>query len=103
MASNSDGIYTRKDRNGYWMHWAGAQGRRRWRKLKVRTLQQARTARAAELVRVEQAKVLRFAPPGEDTFPDVASTVDTSSPFAEAVRLAVSPGKRNAEVRHGSL
>ena len=54
------------------MHWTDAQGRRRWRKLKVRTLQQARTARAAELVRVEQAKALGFAPPGEDSFKDVA-------------------------------
>jgi integrase len=72
MASNSDGVYTRKDRNGYWMHWTDAQGRRRWRKLNVKTLQQARTARAAQLVRVEQARTLGFAPPGEDTFPDVA-------------------------------
>ena len=72
MANNSDGIYTRKDRNGYWMHWTDAQGRRRWRKLKVKTLQQARTARAAQLVRVEQARTLGFAPRGEDTFPDVA-------------------------------
>jgi integrase len=72
MANNSDGIYTRKDRDGYWMHWTDAQGRRRWRKLNVRTLQQARTARAAELVRVEQAKCLGFAPPGEDCFSDVA-------------------------------
>jgi integrase len=72
MANNSDGIYTRKDRDGYWMHWSDAQGRRRWRKLNVRTLQQARTARAAELVRVEQAKCLGFSPPGEDSFSDVA-------------------------------
>ena len=35
---DSDGVYTRKDRPGYWMHWRDAQGRRRWRKLNVRTL-----------------------------------------------------------------
>lgn len=70
--NNADGVYTRKDRIGYWMHWADAQGRRRWRKLNVNTLQQARKARAAELVRVEQSRVLGFAPPGEDTFGDVA-------------------------------
>ena len=72
MANNADGIYTRKDRSGYWMHWRDAQGRRRWRKLNVRTLQQARTARAAELVRVEKSKVLGFAPPGEEAFDDIA-------------------------------
>jgi integrase len=71
--SNADGIYTRKDRSGYWMHWSDAQGRRRWRKLNVRTLQQARKARAAELVRVEQSRVLGFAPPGAETFADVAA------------------------------
>jgi integrase len=70
---DSDGVYTRKDRSGYWMHWTDAQGRRKWRKLNVRTLQQARKARAAELVRVEQSRVLGFAPPGEDTFADVAA------------------------------
>ena len=54
------------------MHWTDAQGRRRWRKLNVRTLQQARMVRAAELVRVERSKVLGFAPPGEELFFDVA-------------------------------
>jgi integrase len=66
-------VYTRKDRRGYWMHWTDAQGRRKWRKLNVRTLQQARKARAAELIRVEQSRVLGFAPPGEDTFAEVAA------------------------------
>jgi site-specific recombinase XerD len=46
---------------------------RRWRKLNVNTLQQARKARAAELVRVEQARCLGFTPPGEDTFADVGT------------------------------
>src|SRR5437868_187651 len=71
--SNADGIYTRKDRQGYWMHWTDAQGRRKWRKLNVATLQQARKARAAELVRVEQSRVLGFTPPGEDVFAEVAT------------------------------
>ena len=73
MAKDSDGIYTRKDRDGYWMHWADAQGRRKWRKLNVRTLKQARMARSAELVRVEQAKCVGFAPPGEETFSEVGT------------------------------
>jgi integrase len=70
MAKDSDGIYTRKDRDGFWTHWTNAQGQRKWRKLKVHTLQQARKARAAELVRVEQAKCMGFAPPGFETFPE---------------------------------
>jgi len=73
MPNNADGIYTRKDRQGYWMHWTDARGRRRWRKLNVVTLQQARKVRAAELVRVEQSRVLGFTPPGEDRFADVAT------------------------------
>jgi|SRR5215469_7700915 len=73
MGSNADGIYTRKDRNGYWMHWTDTQGRWNWGELNVQTLQQARKARAADLVRVEQSRVLGFAPPGEDTFADLAA------------------------------
>jgi len=72
MAANSDGVYTRKDRIGYWITWTDAQGRRKFRKTNARTLQQARSARAAELVKVEQAKVIGFTPPGEDTFAEVA-------------------------------
>ena len=72
MGNNADGIYTRKDRDGYWMHWTDSQGRRRWRKLNVSTLQQARKARAAELVRVEQSRVLGFTAPGKDAFSDIA-------------------------------
>lgn len=73
MASNSDGVYVRQDRGGeYWITWTDAQGRRRRRRTDARTLQQARAARSAEVVRVEQAKVLGFAPPGEETTADVA-------------------------------
>ncbi len=68
-----DGIYTRKDRPGYWISWKDAQGRRRYRKTDSPNLQQARAARSAELVRVEQSKVLGFAPPGEETFKDITS------------------------------
>lgn len=73
MARNSDGVYTRGDRGGYWISWTDAQGRRRFRKTNARTLQQARSARAAELVRVEQAKAIGFAPPGEESFEDLAT------------------------------
>src|SRR5258708_3958758 len=73
MAANSDGVYTRKDRIGYWITWTDAQGRRKFRKTNAQTLQQARSARASELVKVEQAKVIGFTPPGEDTFAEIAT------------------------------
>ena len=39
-----DGIYQRKDRPGqFWGSWIDASGKRRQRKLKAHTLQQART------------------------------------------------------------
>jgi integrase len=73
MANHTDGVYTRGDRAGYWITWSDVQGRRRRRLTNARTLAQARAARAAELVRVEQSKCLGFAPPGEETFADVAT------------------------------
>lgn len=73
MANNVDGIYTPKNRHGYWISWTDAQGRRRRRKTSAKTLSQARSARAAELVRVEQAKALGFAPPGKETVSDVSA------------------------------
>jgi integrase len=72
MRNHSDGVYKRQDRDGYWISWTDAQGRRRYRKTHAKTLQQARTLRASELARVEQAKALGFAPAGEETFAVVA-------------------------------
>ncbi len=69
----SDGVYTRKDRPGYWTSWFDAQGRRRYRKTDAKTLEQARLARGTEKLRVEQAKTLGFTPPGKDTFAEVAA------------------------------
>ena len=70
---DNDGVFTRKDRSGFWISWFNAQGRRRYRKTDSETLQQARAARSAELVRVEQAKTLGFALPSEDSFEAVAA------------------------------
>src|SRR5205085_467108 len=67
-----DGVYKRKDRSGYWITWTDAQGRRRRRGTDAQTLAQAANARAAEMLRVEQARTLGFAPPGEETFLEVA-------------------------------
>jgi integrase len=68
-----DGIYTREDRNGFWISWTDAQGRRRYRKTDAQNITQAKQIRAAELLRVEQARMLGFSPPGEETFAEVAA------------------------------
>lgn len=67
-----DGVYKRKDRPGLWISWNDAQGRRKYRKTDAVNFVQARNARSAALVRVEQAKVLGFMPPGKETLQDVA-------------------------------
>jgi hypothetical protein len=67
-----DGIYQRKDRPGFWISWNDAQGRRRYRKTDAQNITQAKQIRSAELFRVEQARALGFAPPGEETFAVVA-------------------------------
>lgn len=68
-----DGVYQRKDRAGFWISWTDAQGRRRSRKTDAANITQAKQIRAAELLRVEQAKILGHAPPGKDTFGEVAA------------------------------
>lgn len=72
MSKSADGVYTRPDRDGFWISWNDAQGKRRYRKTNAQTLTQARAARAGELVRVEQAKVLGFAPPGKESMAELA-------------------------------
>src|SRR5262245_43561631 len=67
-----DGVYQRKDRPGWWISWTDAQGRRRQRKTDAQNITQAKQIRAAELLRVEQAKILGYNPPGDETFKDVA-------------------------------
>jgi len=67
-----DGIYKRKDRPGFWISWIDAQGRRRRRKTDAQTAHQARSALSAELIKVEQSRVIGFTPPGEETFATVA-------------------------------
>src|SRR5262245_20896775 len=67
-----DGCYRRADRAGWWISWTDAQGRRRCRKTDAANITQAKNIRAAELLRVEQARILGHNPPGEDTFKEVA-------------------------------
>src|SRR5215213_6654337 len=71
-AQTRDGIYQRKDRAGFCISWTDAQGRRRFRKTDATNITQAKQIRSAELLRVEQAKVLGFSPPSEDNFATVA-------------------------------
>jgi integrase len=68
-----DGCYQRADRKGWWISWTDAQGRRRYRKTDAQNITQAKQIRAAELLRVEQAKILGHEPPGKDTFEEVAA------------------------------
>jgi integrase len=56
-----DGIYTRKDRPGYWGSWTDAQGRRVQRKLNAHTMEQARIMLKVETDRV--AEEIRFGRP----------------------------------------
>ena len=67
-----DGIYTRKDRPGFWASWMDASGKRRQRKLVAHTLQQARSLLSAEKARVEKTVTLGYAPPSAETFAAVS-------------------------------
>ena len=71
--SRVDGVYQRKDRGGYWISWVDWQGRRRQRKTDAQTLAQARTILGAEKLRVENARVLGYAPPGKETVAELAA------------------------------
>jgi integrase len=67
-----DGVYTRKDRDGYWITWQDAQGRRRYRRTNAVTLVQARKLRAAELLKVERHRMFGFTEPGKESFTALA-------------------------------
>jgi len=51
------------------------KGRRRYRKTDAQNITQARHIRSGELLRVEQAKVLGFSPPGEESFKAVTKNL----------------------------
>src|ERR1700761_4675058 len=63
-----DGIYKRPDRPGFWGSWTDVSGRRRRRRVDVPTLEDARSALAAERHKVEEA--IKFGKPllTEDSF-----------------------------------
>jgi hypothetical protein len=70
-----DGVYARKDRKGLWISWTDAQGRRRRRKTDAQNITQAKQILAAELLRVEQARILGHNPPGKETFKEGKDSV----------------------------
>lgn len=67
-----DGIFRRKEREGYFLSWVDAQGRRRKRKAKGLTLGEARAELEAEHLRVRKAIELGFTPPSKDSFAEVS-------------------------------
>src|SRR5215472_5386984 len=72
MPRNGDGIYTRKDRPGYWISYKDGDGRRRRRKVDAPNNELAKIARSGELIRAEQSRALGFTPPSETSFAEVA-------------------------------
>jgi integrase len=72
MARNGDGIYTRKDRPGYWITYQDADGRRRRRKVEAPNRTKASDLRSGYVSREETAKAHGVRPPGPEMFADVA-------------------------------
>lgn len=72
MARNGDGIYTRKDRPGYWISYKDADGRRRRRKVEAPNKTKAGGLRSGYVSREETAKALGIRPAGSETFAQVA-------------------------------
>lgn len=72
MPRNGDGIFIRKDRPGYYISFKDADGRRRKRKVDAPNNELAKLARSGEQIRAEQSRALGFAPPGKETFAEVA-------------------------------
>jgi integrase len=95
----ADGVYTRKGRKGFFISWKDASGKRKHRKTDARYIEQARSALAAERVRVEQAKVLGFNPPGEETLGDVSARYLKH----QKARLSLKAYDRTRGVVEGSL
>ncbi len=72
MARNGDGIYTRKDRPGYWISYQDADGHRRRRKVEAPNKTKAGDLRSGYVSREETAKAHGVRPPGPEMFGDVA-------------------------------
>src|SRR6059058_4934738 len=72
MARDGDGIYTRKDRPGYWISYKDADGRRRRRKVEAPNKTKAGDLRTGYVSREQIAKAHGVRPPGPESFDGVA-------------------------------
>lgn len=72
MPRNGDGIYTRKDRIGYWISYKDADGRRRRRKVVAPNRTEANDRRSGYVSREAIAKAHGVRPPGPELFAEVA-------------------------------
>ncbi len=72
MARNGDGIYTRKDRPGYWISYKDADGRRRRKKVEAPNRSGAGKVRSGYVSRAEAESAHGVRPAGPETFADVA-------------------------------
>lgn len=72
MPRNGDGIYTRRDRPGYWISWKDADGRRRRRKVEARNRTEADRLRSGFVSRAECQIAHGVRPAGPELFADVA-------------------------------
>lgn len=72
MARDGDGIYTRKDRDGYFLSYNDSDGRRRRRKVDASNRSQAGDLRAGFVSREQIAKAHGVRPAGPEIFADVA-------------------------------
>lgn len=70
-AKDRDGIYTRPDRDGFWMSYVDANGNRRQKQIKALTATDAKKIRAATVARVEKMQVLGVAEAEAMSFEDV--------------------------------
>lgn len=73
MPRNGDGIFTRKDRPGYWISYKDSDGRRRRRKVEAPNRTKASKLRSGYVSREETAKAHGVRPAGPETFSDVAA------------------------------
>jgi len=72
MARDGDGIYTRKDRDGYWVSYNDSDGRRRRRKVEAANRTKAGDLRSGFVSREQVAKAHGVRPPGPESFAEVA-------------------------------
>ena len=72
MPRNGDGIYTRRDRPGFWISYQDSDGRRRRRKVEAANRTKAGDLRSGYVSREEIARAHGVKPPSFETFAEVA-------------------------------